>query len=154
MKRTYLILFTCLYIASCSSTQKRHESVEHFVTHIKEDGTKIFSYNLIVTGPKNSNIERSKRGNDSKRGNKGIGNKRGSQGRNRGGIKNRSGHSDYKIKMKERFMQKLKKTLFEMNFCHKGYSKIESSFDREMSQFKGQCEEKANKEDRIKFSNQ
>lgn len=56
--------------------------------------------------------------------------------------------------MKERVLQKLERALFEKSYCHEGYIKLETFFDREMSAFRGKCKEIASQDDKDKFQNQ
>ena len=153
MKSTYLVLPITLFVISCSSTQKRPEPVEHFVTHITEDGTKKFSYSLTASSPRGGN-KGDKRGGGRSQGSGGRGGKGGGQGRNKSESRDKSKGSDQKHQMQERFLKKLERTLFEQGYCQEGYVKIDAFFDREISQYKGQCEEKASNEDIIKFKNQ
>lgn len=153
MKSTYILLPITLFMISCSSTQKKQEPVGHFVTHITEDGTKKFSYSLVASNPRNNKKGHNKGGGANNRGG-GRGGKGGGQDRNRGGSRDRSDQSNQKFMIKEKFLKKLERTLFEKDYCHEGYSELDSFYDREMSQIKGTCEEKASHEDTIKFPNQ
>ena len=153
MKSTYFILPVTLFIVSCSSTQKRKEPVEHFVAHITEDGTKKFSYSLTPSNPRGGN-KGGKRGGGRNEGGGGRGGKGGGQDGKRGKSGEKGDNSDQKFKMQERLVKKLERALFEKEYCREGYFKLDAFFDREISQYKGQCEEKASDKDFDKFPNQ
>lgn len=53
MKSSYIILPAALFIISCNSSPKKPDVVEHFVTHITEDGTKQFNYTLVISSQNN-----------------------------------------------------------------------------------------------------
>ncbi|MFK8010433.1 MAG: hypothetical protein AB8B80_00235 [Marinicellaceae bacterium] len=145
MKNIFLVLVTIIFIVSCASKAKRPEPIEHFVTHITHDGIKQFSYSLSSS---NSNKGNKNRGRGNRGGSKG--NSRRSGGKNQ----QRGNHSDRQFEMKEKLVQKLEKILFEKNYCHEGYIKLDSYANREIAQYRGQCEEKANEQDIVKFPNQ
>ena len=145
MKSTYLIYPAALFIASCSSTHKKPEMSEYFVTHITEDGTKQFSYSLIASNPRSENKGRNNSGGG--RGGKGG-------GRTGGGPPNNNNDSSKKFEMQERFLKKLDQILFETDYCQEGFIKLDSTFERGLSQFRGKCEEQASNEDKEQFPNQ
>jgi hypothetical protein len=153
MKCKYIILPVTLFIISCTNNPKRPEHKEFFVTHIETDGTKKFSYSLVTTAPNTSRSNSSKAGGRNGRGGGGRSG-RGGKGGNRGGSNQAPGQIDHKLKMEKKFIRKLEKTLFNNAYCLEGYIKLESFIDREMSQLKGQCEEKATTEDKKRFPNQ
>ena len=157
MKIVYILLPISFIFSSCSSNPpKRPEPEESFVTHITEDGTKKFSFSLTSNnsrGGKNKGGGPGGRGSG-KGGGQGRGQTRGGPDRNSAGSDQRGNPSEHKFQMKERFIKRLEKNLFEKQYCHEGYSEIDSYIDREMSQYKGQCQEKANKEDLVNFPNQ
>jgi hypothetical protein len=79
---------------------------------------------------------------------------KGGKGGNKGGRRDNNDSSRQEFKMKEIFFSRLENTLFENAYCLEGYIKIESYFEKGLSQFKGQCEEKASSLDRKRFPNQ
>ena len=81
-----------LIMASCSSSQKKPEPVENFVTYISEDGTKKFSYSLAHSSPRDGN---KKGGGRNKGSGGGRGGKGGGQGRNRGSSRDHIKLDDY-----------------------------------------------------------
>ncbi len=141
--KIYMILALFLLIFSCSQRPKKATTQEYFVTHILSDGTKMFSYVL-------------ERSNDQRRKTKGKNRKHSGAGRgkNRAGKYGQSTRKDDNQRMKKRFYEKLELTLNENNFCREGYVKLNGYFNRSKSEIKGQCNEKANEQDKLTFKNQ
>jgi hypothetical protein len=148
MKKITLVLLLLTFIVSCSHKPKKPEHKEFFVTHILADGTKMFSYNLIMERPQGSRKKGQRGEGRSKGGDRRMG-KAGDRGE-----KGNANRSDTKQKIKKRFYANLENILHENNYCREGYSELNSFIDREQAEMKGQCYEKANKFDRIKFINQ
>ena len=156
MKANLLILPLALLSISCKNNPKQKpEFEESFVTHIESDGTKKFNYSLVNLKPIGNQKHDSGMGGRNARGGGrgGKGNKNGNGGR-RGVSKDSNGKVDLQQKMKEKFIRKLEKTLFENAYCSDSYVELDSFYERGSSQFKGQCEEKATSEDRKRFPNQ
>jgi hypothetical protein len=151
MKKAYLILILFTFLISCSHKPKKPEHKEYFVTHILADGTKMFSFSIVFD----------RAGGRNAKGQKGAGQSKGGRGGDRSmgnggnrGEKGNANRTDSKQKIKDRFYAKLEKVLFKKNYCRKGYRELNSFIDREEAEMKGQCNEKANKIERIKFVNQ
>ena len=150
-KNHYLVL--SLFLASCASNPwESSEVAEVFVTDIKSSGLKIFNYSLTRIPPQNGG---SGRGGNSKgsgkhggRGGKGGGKGGGKSGGN-GGMGSGKSDDDSAIKsyLNDMLESKLKKT----GYCQDGYIELDSSFERGRLEIRGECEEAATEEDRIKF---
>ena len=149
-KNYFMVLI--LSLTACANNQwKSSEVDEVFVTDIKPGGLKIFNYSLTKTTPQSSGGgERGGRskgsGKHSGRGGKGGG-KSGGHG-NMG-----SGKSAYESDMKPYFNEMLESKLKKSGYCRKGYIELDSYFGRGQLQIRGECEEGATEEDRIKFVN-
>jgi len=123
---------------------------EVFVTDIKSGGLKIFNYSLTRVTQQNSGSKRgaSKGKGSGKHG--GRGGKKGSghssmgSGAGRGSSGDESGIKSYLNEMLE---SKLKTT----GYCRDGYIELDSTFGRRLLEIRGECEEAATEEDRIKF---
>jgi len=156
MKITYILSPIILLVSSCSSnSSKRPETAESFVTHIMNDGTKKFNYTITHQVSKNNKKRQNKGG---KLGNRagGRSGRVGGQGRGSdfGGSRERINPSEQRYQLKQGFLKRLEKMLFEKQYCNEGYSELDSFYDRQMSQYKGQCQEKASEEDLVNFPNQ
>lgn len=149
MKNIYLVLLLFIFIVSCSHKPKKPEHKEFFVTHILANGTKMFSYNILLDRPNGSHKERLSGGGGSKGGRSGRMGKGGDRRE-----KGNSNRTESKQKTEDRFYSKLEKVLFKNNYCREGYRKLNSFIDKEEAVMKGQCNEKTNKAERIKFINQ
>lgn len=133
-------------ISACSQSPKRPKFSENFVTYIEADGIKKFSYTLIVNKP--SGVKSKGSGRHSGNGSgKGRGNR--SSGEQHSG-KNGKGSGP----SKQNFQKRMQLALSESAFCREGHVELDSFADREMSQFKGQCNDKATYADKKKFPNQ
>jgi hypothetical protein len=148
MKKITLVLLLLTFIVSCSHKPKKPEHKEFFVTHILADGTKMFSYNLIMERSQGSRKKGQRGEGGSKGGDRRMG-KTGSRGK-----QGQSNQPESKQRIKKRFYAKLEKILYENNYCREGYEELNSFIDREGAEMKGQCNEKANKVERNKFINQ
>ena len=122
-----------------------------FVTDIKPGGLKIFNYSLTKTAAQTDGGERNASsgkgsGKHSGRGGKGAGKSggHGSMG---------SGKSAYESSMKPYFNEMLESKLKKSGYCRDGYIELDSYFGRGQLQIRGECEEGATEEDRIKFVN-
>jgi hypothetical protein len=155
MKNIFLVLLILTLIISCSHKPKQPKHKEFFVTHILADGTKMFSYNLILEGPQGSDKKGRRGGGESKgrgAGGSGSGGKMGKGGDR--GKKDSLNRPASKQKINKRFYANLENILHKNNYCREGYVELNSFIDREGAEMKGQCHEKANKVDRVKFINQ
>ena len=150
--RNYFLVLS-LFLTACASNQwKSSEIDEVFVTDIKAGGLKIFNYSLTKTTPQTgSGGERNGSsgkgsGKHSGRGGKGAGKSdgHGSMG---------SGKSAYESSMKPYFNEMLELKLKKTGYCRDGYIELDSYFGRGQLQIRGECEEGATEEDRIKFIN-
>lgn len=141
-KKYYLMLL--LSLTACASNQWEPSEVEEvFVTNIKPGGLKIFNYSL-----ENTMAQASSNG---KRGGKGTGKHSGGKG---GGYEGMGGgKSANESSMKPYFNDMLESKLKSSGYCREGYIELDSYYGRGKLQMRGECEEGATKEDRIKFIN-
>ncbi len=141
-----------LFMTACASNQWEHSEVEEvFVTDIKSSGLKIFNYSLTNTTAQASG--NGKRGGSGKGSGKysGRGGKGGGKSNGHGGMS--SGKSAYESNMKPYFNEMLETKLKSSGYCREGYIELSSYFGRGQLQIRGECEEGATEEDRIKFVN-
>jgi len=135
-----------LLLAACASNQwKPSEVNEVFVTDIKSSGLKIFNYSLTKTTPQASGSGE-RRGGSSGKGSGKHGGRGGYGGK--GG-----GKSADESSMKLYFNEMLELKLKESGYCREGYIELTSYFGRGQLEIRGECEEGATEEDRIKFVN-
>ena len=151
-KHYFLVLILSLFLTACANNQwKSSEVDEVFVTDIKSSGLKIFSYSLTKTAAQTSG--------SGERGGSGKGSgKHGGRGGKGGGKSNGhgsmgSGKSTYESGMKPYFNEMLESKLKKSGYCREGYIELGSYFGRGQLQIRGECEEGATEEDRIKFVN-
>ena len=148
MRCKYYFLVLILFMTACANNQwKSSEVDEVFVTEIKSGGLKIFNYSLTKTTPQVSGGGSGKSsGKHNGRGGKGGGksNGQGSMG---------SGKSAYESNMKPYFNEMLELKLKKSGYCREGYIELSSYFGRWQLKIRGECEEGATEEDRIKFVN-
>jgi hypothetical protein len=150
--KNYLLVLI-FFLTACANNQwKSSEVDEVFVTDIKPGGLKIFNYSLTKTtaqtgGGSERNASSGKgSGKHSGRGGKGAGKSdgHGSMG---------SGKSAYESSMKPYLNEMLESKLKKSGYCRDGYIELDSYFGRGQLQIRGECEEGATEEDRIKFVN-
>ena len=151
-KNYFLLLILSLFMTACASNQWEHSEVEEvFVTDIKSSGLKIFNYSLTNTTAQASG--NGKRGGSGKGSGKysGRGGKGGGKSNGHGGMS--SGKSAYESNMKPYFNEMLESKLKRSGYCREGYIELNSYFGRGQLKTRGECEESATEEDRIKFVN-
>ena len=151
-KYYFLVLILSLFLIACANNQWKSSEVEEvFVTDIKSSGLKIFNYSLTKTAPQISggdgrNVSGKGSGKHSGRGGKG-----GSKSNGYGNMG--SGKSAYESSMKPYFNEMLESKLKKSGYCREGYIELSSYFGRGQLKIRGECEESATEEDRIKFIN-
>ncbi len=152
MKYKNYFLVLLLSLTACASNQWESSEVEEvFVTDIKTSGLKIFNYSLTKTTPQASG--RSERGANNKGSGKHAG--RGGMGGKSGGYGGMGGGKSVdESSMKPYFNDMLESKLKKSGYCREGYIELDSYFGRGQLQMRGECEEGATEEDRIKFVNQ
>ena len=137
-KNLLIIPVVAMALVACASNQtKKSEIEEIFVTDIKPNGIKLFSYTMTVSRPSGS---RSGTG----------GGKRGGEGGKQGG--GSSGRPDRESMMKG-IKEKLDARLAETGYCREGYIVLGRRIDRGRSFIRGECKEGATADDREKFPN-
>jgi len=144
------VLILSLLLAACASNQwKPSEVNEVFVTDIKSSGLKIFNYSLTKATPQASGSGERRGGSSGK----GSG-KHGGRGGNGSGYGGKGGgKSADESSMKLYFNEMLELKLKESGYCREGYIELTSYFGRGQLEIRGECEEGATEEDRIKFVN-
>ena len=151
-KYYFLVLILSLFMTACANNQwKSSEVNEVFVTEIKSSGLKIFNYSLAKTTPQVSGGDG--RGGSGKSSGKhsGRGGKGGGKSNGQGSMG--SGKSAYESNMKPYFNEMLELKLKKSGYCREGYIELSSYFGRGQLKIRGECEEGATEEDRIKFVN-
>ena len=148
LKNVIGMLLVPLLLLGCASNENRQPEVkEIFVTDIKENGTKLFSYSVTMNSPQK---ERDGRGMGRKMP-KGEGGMRGGkQGRKGAGKPNRESMMS---RVKEMINEKLDSKLEETGYCRESYIELDSFIGKGQSQIRGKCKEYATYSDRIKFTN-
>jgi len=136
-------------MSACANKKpKRPEIKEYFVTNIKEDGSKHFSYSLIMKMPskrKNSDMtarkNKEKGGGTSQNGRK----SNGTAGRNSNGghIKNKANNTARLAQIENNFYEMLDAKLIATAFCRDGYFTLDSYIGKDQSQLRGECNEAA-----------
>ena len=151
-KKIILLVGLSLFITACASQQRQRPKVNQiFVTNISEQGLKIFSFSMTR--------EMSSRGKGggkgSGRGGKGGGMGGGMGGGRHGGKGGSNADSDEGMeeKIKNKVLDRLESKLDRTGYCREGYTELESYFSRRASQIRGECNEDATEEDRVKFIN-
>lgn len=145
--KNYFLVFI-LFLTACASNQwKPSEVDEIFVTDIKPGGLKIFNYSLTKTMPQAN-------GGGKRGGGRGAGMHGGGRGGKGGGHGDMGGRKpDNESSMKQYFNDMLKLKLEKSGYCREGYIELDSYSGRGRLQVRGECEEGATEEDRIKFVN-
>ena len=130
-----------LFLSACASNQWQASEVEEvFVVDIKSSGLKIFDYSLTKAMPQAGGSGR--RGGSSGKG----------SGKHAGGGMG-GGSVDNGSAMKEYFNAMLESKLKKTAYCRQGYIELDSYLGKGQLQLRGECEEAATEEDRIKFAN-
>ena len=145
LKNKIVVLLMPFLMLACASNQKKQPEIkEIFVTDIKENGLKLFSYSVTMSSPQ-------KETNGNGRGRKGAGGMGGGmRGRNGGGSPN---HESMTNRSKAKINEKLDSKLAETGYCREGYIVLNSYAGKGKSQIRGECKEGATDSDRKKFSN-
>ena len=145
--KNYFFVLVLSLTACASNPWESSEVDEVFVTDIKPGGLKIFNYSLTRTEPHAS--DGSKRGGNGKGAGKHKG--RGGKGGDHGGMG--GGKYDDGSSMKQYFNEMLEAKLKSSGYCREGYIELDSYLGRGELQIRGECEEGATEEDRVKFVN-
>ena len=144
------VLILPLLLAACASNQWNLSEVDEiFVTDIKSSGLKIFNYSLTMTTPQASGSGEHRGGSNGK----GSGKHSGHGGNGSGYGGKGGGKSADESSMKPYFNEMLESKLKESGYCREGYIELNSYFGKGQLKIRGECEEGATEEDRIKFVN-
>jgi hypothetical protein len=139
--KNYFLVSPLFLIACASNPWESSEVAEVFVTDIKSSGLKIFNYSLTKTPPPAG-------GSGERRGGSGKGSGKHSGHGGKGG-----GKSADESGMKPYFNEMLESKLRESGYCREGYIEHNSYFWKGQLEIRGECEEGATEDDRIKFVN-
>jgi hypothetical protein len=134
-------LVACLALSACTSEPRKPnnppEPVERFITNITPDGTKQFTYDLVVPSP----------GSGSGSSHSGSGH--GGMGGGHGGGHHQISNPDQGTDRGQTMEVKLKET----RFCAAGHDELGKDLDSGHFQISGQCKDQATPEDRVRFPN-
>ena len=150
-KFTLSVIPLVLLLGACASSDKKPRNIdEYLAVQVSNDNIKHFSYSAEVSAPSDGGSKAGKSGNrGGSRG--GMG---GGRGGGRGGMKGGSERPDpeqMQKKMEKQFDQRLAEKLEELQYCHEGFEILDKSVGRGYGQYRGKCNELANKEDIKKF---
>jgi hypothetical protein len=135
-KSLLILLFAPMILVACASNQSQKPEIEElFVTDIKPNGIKLFSYTVTVS---RSSGSRSETGRE----------KRGGEGGKQGG--GSAGRPDRESMIKG-IKEKLDARLAETGYCREGYIVLGRRLDRGRSFIRGECKEGATEDDRKEF---
>ncbi|MBE9559413.1 MAG: hypothetical protein IMF15_01425 [Proteobacteria bacterium] len=153
MKYKIYFLILLLSLTACASNKWESSEVEEvFVTDIKPGGLKMFNYSLTNTTAQASG--NAKRGGGSSKGTGKHGSGKGMGGGKSGGYGSKGGgKSANEAGMKPYFNDMLELKLKSSGYCREGYIELDSYLGRGQLKMRGECEEGATEEDRIKFIN-
>jgi hypothetical protein len=150
-KFALIVIPLVLLLGACASSDKKPRNIdEYLAVQVSNDHIKHFSYSAEVSAPSDVGSKAGKGGN---RGG-GRGGMAGGRGGGRGGMKGGSGRPDpeqMQKKMEKKFDQRLAEKLEELQYCREGYEILDKSVGRGYAQYRGNCNELANKEDIKKF---
>jgi len=142
-------LFALLTLTACSSKEKPRLE-EFFRTEIREDGSKMFAFSLILA--RDTDGERQKN-TTSPQPVKREG-RRGKGGRGQGTnpkLNSDNTASKGQEKLAELFQQRLDIRLETSRYCREGYMELEKSFVGAIYTLRGECNESATEQDRKHF---
>ncbi len=146
-KNYFLVL--SLFLTACASNQwKSSEVDEVFITDIKPGGLKIFTYSLTRVTPQTGGGGGGERGGSNGKGS-GKHSGRGGKGSGHGGMGRGKSVDESGIKLY--FNEMLESKLKKSGYCRDGYIELDSFYGRGQLNIRGECEEGATEEDRIKF---
>jgi len=121
--------------ACANKSPKRPEIKEYFVTDIKNDGSKHFSYSLVMKiSPKQKNRNFTVRKNRRNSGDN-VQNKR--------NTKNKTNNTARLAPIEDKFYEMLEAKLVATAFCRDGYFTLDSYIGKSKSQLRGECNETA-----------
>ncbi len=149
--KNYLLVLSLFLMACVSNQWESSEVDEVFVTDIKSSGLKIFNYSLTKHIPQASHSDKNSSRGKGSGSHGGRGGKGGGKGSGHGGMG--GGKSDSGSSMKQYFNEMLEAKLKSSGYCREGYIELDSYFGRGELQIRGECEEGATEEDRVKFVN-
>jgi hypothetical protein len=144
---TSLTLLGALGLASCASKPPEPPKTrETFITLIKRDGTKQFSYTLVMEMPKDKTGGPGRGGHHGGPGAKGPGH----HGHDRD---KEGGDRDQEDQFALLFNNGLNEKLATTGFCRTGFNQLDKQGRLGATQLQGECNESATDEDRQQFPN-
>lgn len=151
LSKQFIFLFTLslLMLSACSST-KQSQMEEFFKTKIHADGSKRFTFSLVILQTQNHNKEKSQqRPNKPSKSN---GNRKKGQNDSRNNKQGSLDKENSKLsKMTELFEERLQKYMANKQYCREGYITLETSFSGAIYTLRGECQESATDEDKRRF---
>ncbi|MBL7005442.1 MAG: hypothetical protein ISR69_15615 [Gammaproteobacteria bacterium] len=132
----FLLLTSCASKSS-QSDENKPKITEYFITHIAPNGVKTFNFSI------SANMDNIKKGRHS-------GGGMGSGGMGKSGMPNQA---TMQAKIKQKMTRRLESKMAVTGYCSKGYKEISSVVGKGYSQFRGECKDTANKQDRLTFKN-
>lgn len=160
INNTFYYFLGILLLAGCAGNPlEKSTDKEAFVTHIKDDGSKMFTYGVSFELQQGQRDRANRDVGGMLRENSAPGGQ--NRGRNRGGDTNMvmsggmrgSRGNSLRDNMLEVMTEKLLLKLANSGYCREGYMQLDEYVDRTSAQIKGECNESATEEDREKFAN-
>ena len=124
-------------ISACGSSPSKHQPTATFVTHIADDGSKLFVFSLQP--PQTGGSGAHGRGG-------------GMHGGRHGGMSG-GDQSAAAGKMQQGFDDMLQAKLADSGFCRNGYVEQDRTMGSGIISVRGECKDKATPEDRVHFKN-
>jgi hypothetical protein len=149
--RIFILMWTLVLAACASHEPKPPKTQESFITLIKRDGTKQFSYALVMDMP-----DKSKQGGGKRGGGPGghpDGPPGGGHGRPHGDKKSGDGNDDIDDHFNFMFNEGLNAKLGDTSFCRSGYKELDKKSRPGVIQISGECNDTASDEDKTRFPN-
>jgi hypothetical protein len=137
-------------MSACTSEPRKPnnppEPVERFITNITPEGTKQFTYDLVVQSPRSGS------------GSSHSGGGHGGMGGGHGGGHHQNGNPDQgtdngQTEMASKTRDRMEAKLKETRFCAAGYDELGTNLDSGHFQISGRCKDQATPEDRVHFPN-
>ena len=146
---TLLLTLSLLTLSACSAT-KQPKMEEFFHTKIHDDGSKRFTFSLIVIQGQSDKKDKSqKRANKPSKGSGNRGGNKNGDRENKQGSSNKE--SSRTSKMTELFEERFQEQMIKNQYCREGYITLDSGFSGAIYTLRGECQENATEEDRKHF---
>jgi len=146
----FIFILTLLLLSACSIT-KQAKTEEFFHTKIHADGSKRFTFTLVLLQDQRKDNTREQYQKRINKPSKGEGSRRGKQG----GASNNQANSKRKNNDTEKitilFEKRIQAQLANSQYCREGYITLDSGFNGALYTLRGECNESATDEDRKHF---